>query len=291
MGEIISIQNLSMTYRSKIRQGFFNSELTEVNALTNINLKIKAGEIFGILGPNGAGKTTLIKCLTTLLIPTSGTALVNGYDIKNEEKQVRASIGAMLMGERGLYWKLTARENLLYFAQLYSIPKNLRVERVNDLIKLLELEAYADRPVESYSSGQRMKVAFAKAMVHDPPIIFLDEPTIAMDVHGARKLKEIVKSLPKLGKTVIYTTHIMTEAEELCDQLAIIDKGEIIACDTPSGIKKLSKGKKSIQIAGIIPDDIISILQRVDGIHEVVFSEESKKQSLLNIIVSDAKMT
>ncbi|MHA2250637.1 MAG: ATP-binding cassette domain-containing protein [Candidatus Kariarchaeaceae archaeon] len=291
MGTIVSVNDLSMTYRSKIRRGFFKSELKEVDALRKISLKIEEGTIFGLLGPNGAGKTTLIKCLTTLLIPSEGTAFVNGYDIRDQEKDVRASIGAMLMGERGLYWKLTARENLDYFAQLYSVPKELRKPRIDALIDQLELTDFVDRAVESYSSGQRMKVAFAKALVNDPPIIFLDEPTIAMDVHGARKLRSIVKSLPESGKTVIYTTHLMAEAAELCDEIAIIDKGEIIVCDTPEGIVKRSKGKKSIHVEGIISDVAIEKIRDLDGVKEAVVSGSETEKTKVNIIVKDTAQT
>ena len=287
MNNIISIYDLSMTYHTKIRRGLLKSESTRIDALKNINLNIEEGTIFGLLGPNGAGKTTLIKCLTTLLIPTQGTARINGYDIRKQEKQIRASIGAMLMGERGLYWKLTARENFEYFARLYSIPKDLRAARVEYVINLLELEDLVDRPVESYSSGQKMKAAFAKALIHDPPILFLDEPTIAMDVHGSRKLKKVVKSLPNEGKTVIYTTHIMKEAHELCDRLAIIDKGRIIADDTPKNLIKISDIDHVLSLSGSFNEGHKKKVEELSLVNTVGLIQESSGLSKLEIIVED----
>lgn len=286
MNSIISVKNLSMTYRSKVRFGLFKSKITEVHALKNINLNIEDGSIFGLLGPNGAGKTTLIKALTTLLIPTSGTAIVNGYDVLRQEKHVRASIGTMLMGERGLYWKLTGRENLDFFGRLYSIPKPKKEARIDQLIDLLNLSEYADRPVEGYSSGQRMRFAFAKALLNDAPILFLDEPTIAMDVHGARKIRRIVKSLQDEGKTVVYTSHIMSEIQELCDEVAIIDHGEIIACDTVEGITARSKSKRILEVGGVIPEILVEEIRELPSILSAVITVNNGK-SVLKLEVSD----
>ncbi len=212
MRHVIETEGIRKTYISK-GKGLFRREKREVEALRGIDLKVKKGEIFGLLGPNGAGKTTFIKILTTLLLPTSGKAWVNGYDVIKEERKVRASIGCMLMGERGLYWKLTGRENLDYFGALYYVPKKVRKQRIEYLIDLLDLGDFIDRTVETYSSGQKMIVSFAKALINDAPTLFLDEPTIAMDVHAARKLREVVKDLNRQGKTIIYTTHLMHEAD------------------------------------------------------------------------------
>ena len=255
-----------MTYETKIRKSLFGKpDLKTVEAIKGIDLDISEGVIFGILGPNGAGKSTLIKCLTTLLIPSAGSLKVNGYDVLVDDRDVRASIGCMLMGERGLYWKLTGRENLEFFGKLYSLPKDFLEERITYLIQLLELEDYAERTVESYSSGQRMKFAFAKALLNDAPVVFLDEPTVAMDVHGARKLRAIVKELPKQGKTVVYTSHIMSEIVELCDEVAIIDKGKIIARDTPENLTKLSKKDRALSISGVFSEVAIEELRSVVG--------------------------
>src|SRR5881409_605469 len=222
---IIKADKLSKTFISKERKKGQRKRKKEVIALKSVDLEVFDGEVFGLLGPNGAGKTTLIKILTTLLIPTSGTAWVNGYNISKEEDEVRASIGCMLMGDRGLYWKLTGRENLDYFGALYHVPKADRTKQIESLTDLLKLGDFIDRTVETYSSGQRMIVAFAKSLVNDAPIMFLDEPTVTMDVPTARELRKIVRDQNDAGKTILYTTHLMHEAEELCDRVAIIDHG------------------------------------------------------------------
>jgi len=266
-----------MTYETKIRKSLFGKpDLKTVEAIKGIDLDISEGMIFGVLGPNGAGKSTLIKCLTTLLIPSAGSLKVNGYDVIVDDRNVRASIGCMLMGERGLYWKLTGKENLEFFGKLYSLPKDFLEERIKYLIKLLELEDYAERTVESYSSGQKMKFAFAKALLNDAPVIFLDEPTVAMDVHGARKLRAIVKELPKHGKTVVYTSHIMSEIVELCDEVAIIDKGKIIARDTPENLTKLSKKDRALSISGVFSEVAIEKLRSKVGKVGVKDSEKTE---------------
>src|SRR5881409_2516542 len=163
---IIKADKLSKTFISKERKKGQRKRKKEVIALKSVDLEVFDGEVFGLLGPNGAGKTTLIKILTTLLLPTSGTAWVNGYSITKEEDQVRASIGCMLMGDRGLYWKLTGRENLDYFGALYHVPRPDRAKQSEHLIALLKLDDFIDRTVETYSSGQRMIVAFAKSLVN-----------------------------------------------------------------------------------------------------------------------------
>src|SRR2546425_2050445 len=211
---IIKAEGLSKTFISKERKKGQRKRKKEVVALKSVDLEVFDGEVFGLLGPNGAGKTTLIKILTTLLIPTSGTAWVNGYNISKEEDEVRASIGCMLMGDRGLYWKLTGRANLDYFGALYHVPKADRAKRIEELVALLKLGDFIDRTVETYSSGQRMIVAFAKSLVNDAPILFLDEPTVTMDVPTARELRRIAKDLNDRGKTMLYTTHLLHAAEE-----------------------------------------------------------------------------
>src|SRR3989304_1593253 len=209
---IIKVEGLSKTFISKERKKGEPKRKKEIHALKGVNLEVADGEVFGLLGPNGAGKTTLIKCLTTLLLPTGGTAWVNGYNITSQEDQVRASIGCMLMGDRGLYWKLTGRENLDYFGALYHVPKADRLKRIDFLIDLLRLGDFVDRTVETYSSGQRMIVAFAKALVNDAPILFLDEPTVTMDVPTARELRKIVKDMNEAGKRILSTPHPMRGA-------------------------------------------------------------------------------
>jgi len=282
MTPIIKIRDLSKTYHVKERSGLVGSKKRSIEALKGINLDIFPGEIFGLLGPNGAGKTTLIKCLTTLLLPTRGTAWVNGYQLDKDDDQVRASIGCMLMGERGLYWKLTGRENLDFFGALYHMLPQARQTRVAEIIQLLNLGDIIDRTVETYSSGQKMKLAFGKALIHRAPILVLDEPTNTLDVPSARELRAIVRDLNRQGHTVVYTTHIMAEAEELCDRVAIIDRGEIIALGTVAELKANLKQEGITRVEGVIPS---AAYQAVRGLAGVISAALTTKDGLGELIV------
>jgi ABC-2 type transport system ATP-binding protein len=248
----VRTEQLSKTYEVRARKGLFKSEKRLVEALKSITLEVNQGEVFGLLGPNGAGKTTLIKILTTLLLPTGGNAWINGYSVVQDENKVRASVGCMLMGDRGLYWKLTGRENLEYFGALYHLDPTARKKRSNQIIDLLKLEEIADRMVESYSSGQKMNLAFGKALVNDAPLLVLDEPTNTLDVPSASELRLIVRQLNQQGKTVIYTTHIMSEAETLCDRVAIIDRGELLAIGTVEALKTSLHREGVMHFEGVI---------------------------------------
>jgi ABC-2 type transport system ATP-binding protein len=269
---IVRIRDLYKTYISKERTGIFGARKRTIEALKGINLDIYPGEIFGLLGPNGAGKTTLIKCLTTLLLPTRGTIQVNGYDVVRDENRVRASVGCMLMGERGLYWKLTGRENLEFFGSLYHIPPEVRQRRIRELIELLDLGDIIDRTVETYSSGQKMKLAFAKALINQAPILVLDEPTNTLDVPSARELRGIVRDLNRQGHTVIYTTHQMAEAEELCDRVAIIDRGEIIALGTVEELKASLRQDGVIRVEGVIPPPAFAAVKGLEHVGEAALT-------------------
>ena len=285
---IIVTEKLTKIFESRER-GRGRKRKKTVEALKGVDLTIYDGELFGLLGPNGAGKTTLIKCLTTLLLPTSGTAWVNGYSIHKQEDMVRASIGCMLMGERGLYWKLTGRENLDFFGSLYHVPKPVRRERIEYLIELLNLDEFVDRTVETYSSGQKMILAFAKSLISDAPILFLDEPTVTMDVHAARELRKIVKDLNAQGKTIVYTTHLMQEADELCDRVAIIDRGEVIALGTPSELKGSIPHEDVVNIEGVIPAGVVDKVRTIGGVREAVVKGESEGRTKLGVLCSNSR--
>ncbi len=288
MASIIQIRNLSKTYIVKERKQWWGGPKREVHALKHINLDIEQGEIFGLLGPNGAGKTTLIRCLTTLLLPTTGTAIVNGYEIQNQENEVRASIGCMLMGERGLYWKLTGRENLEFFGALYHLSPQQRKQRGEEIIALLNLAEIIDRTVETYSSGQKMKLAFGKALIHNAPILILDEPTNTLDVHSARELRAVVKQLNRQGHTIVYTTHVMSEAEELCDRVAIIDRGEIIALGTVNELKAQIAKEGVTTIEGVIPEAAYQASRQIEGVREVaITSADGAGTRAKLVVVSD----
>jgi len=208
-----------------------------LTAVDGVSLQIQRGEVFGLLGPNGAGKSTTIRMLCTLLEPTSGSARVNGFDVVRQGEKVRASLGTVLAGERSIYWKLSARENLEYFAALYHIPPAIARQRVDELLERLELVGRANDLVEKYSTGMKQRVAIGKALLARPPVILLDEPTLGLDPQAARRVRELVGELKAEGHTILLTTHYMEEADQLSDRIGIIDQGKIIALDTPEALK------------------------------------------------------
>ncbi len=243
---IVEVHNLRKTYRrSKVKEGIptwrkwlpSGKTVDEFVAVDQVSFAIQAGEIFGLLGPNGAGKTTTIKMLCTLLEPTAGSATVCGYDVVRQANQVRQQLGAVLTGERSIYWKLSGRENLAYFAALYHIPPALAKPRIDELLARFDLTKRADELVEKYSSGMKQRIAIAKALLARPAVILLDEPTIGLDPQAARNLRELILELKADGHTILLTTHYMEEADQLSDRIGIIDGGKIIALDTPTALK------------------------------------------------------
>lgn len=281
MDPIIEVRDLTKDYQVRERQGLFRSSRRTIHALKGVTLSIQPGEFFGLLGPNGAGKTTLIKCMTTLMLPTGGTVKVKGYDVEREEAKVRASIGCMLMGERGLYNKLTGRENLDYFASLYFLPRSERRQRINAVIDRLKLHDFADRPIESYSSGQRMKLSFAKTLINDAPILVFDEPSNTLDVHSAREMQAIVKELNAEGRTIIYTTHLMAEAEMLCDRVAIIDHGQAIALGTLDELKSKIPQEGVVRVRGVFGNEVLSMLQKSSMVDKATITTSNGSQELV----------
>jgi len=217
-------------------------------AVNAIDLRVERGEIFGVLGPNGAGKTTTLRMLATLLEPTSGDVKVLGLDVKTHPREIRANLGAMLSGERSLYWKLTARENLEYFAALYHVPPKETKPRIDAALVAVKLADRADDYVERYSTGMRQRLALARALLPDPPLVILDEPTVGLDPQAARDLRDRVRELKRQGRTVLLTTHYMEEADQLCDRIAIIDHGEIVALDTPAALKRRIRAEEVVTL-------------------------------------------
>ncbi|HWL23794.1 MAG TPA: ATP-binding cassette domain-containing protein [Ureibacillus sp.] len=233
---IIQVHEIKRSY--EIKTGTWKKEKKHVEAVKGISFDVKEGEIFGLLGPNGAGKTTMIKMLTTMLIPTSGSIQVLGFDPAHQHKALRPHINFILGGERNLYWRLSAYDNLAYFADLYKIPRSVQNERIPQLLKLVELEQAADRRVETFSKGMKQRLQIARGLLNNPKILFLDEPSIGLDPVSARKLRDILKDLNEQGTTIVLTTHYMYEADELCDRIAFINHGELIAIDTPQNLKQ-----------------------------------------------------
>lgn len=211
-------------------------------AVNHVNLQIEKGELFGLLGPNGAGKTTFIHMLCTILPPTEGTAKVAGFDIQQNSDSVRAAIGIVFQ-DPSVDNRLTGRENLDFHGRVYGMEKTQREKRIDEVLKLVELEKRANALVDTYSSGMRRRLEIARGLMHHPKIMFLDEPTLGLDPQTRRKIWEYVQMLNKQeGVTVLLTTHYMDEAEYLCDRVGIIDYGKIIALDEPEKLKDQLEG-------------------------------------------------
>ncbi|WP_455284600.1 ABC transporter ATP-binding protein [[Eubacterium] cellulosolvens] len=200
-------------------------------AVDRVSFTVGNGEVFGLLGPNGAGKTTTMRLLSTVLKPTSGTAWVAGHDLLQEAQKVRASIG-VLPEDTGLYDRLTPREHLLYYGRLHGMPEDKLARRSDELLDIMELTDRANAKVGDFSKGMKQKVALLRAFIHDPPVMLLDEPTAGLDVMSARSIHGFVERFRREGKTIMISTHNMTEAQKICDRIAIIDHARIIAIGT-----------------------------------------------------------
>ena len=289
MAPAVEVTNLSRVFSGK----------KETVALDKVDLRVEEGELFGLLGPNGAGKTTLIKILSTLLLPTSGTAKVLGLDVDRDANRIRPRINMVSGGEISGYGLLTVRENLWMFTQFYGIPGRAAKERIDELLKTFNLEDKADAKVRTISTGQRQKMNVIRGFVTDPDLIFLDEPTLGLDVTTSRIIRDYVRSWVRgeRGRTILLTTHYMKEAEELCDRVAIIDQGRILACDTPANLKRTvgPSSTFSIETTAFDPSSITAVrgvggmsVDAVNG-HQVlrlVLEDESAISDVISQIVS-----
>jgi ABC-2 type transport system ATP-binding protein len=224
---------------------------TKFVALNEVNLAIEAGELFGLLGPNGAGKTTLIKILTTLLAPTTGSAQVDGFDVVAQAQEVRKRINMVSGGESCGYGLLTVRENLWLFSQLYGVPYREARQRTDAMLAAVGLTDRADTKISHLSTGLRQKMNFCRGFITDPKVLFLDEPTLGLDVNAARNIRQFLRGWMKerRARTLLLTTHYMMEADELCDRVAIIDGGKVLACDTPAALKRRLQRYSVFQLA------------------------------------------
>jgi ABC-2 type transport system ATP-binding protein len=247
-GKAIVAEHLCKVFN--VTKGMVRRTRSQVVAVKDVSFEVDYGELFGVVGPNGAGKTTTIKMLTTMLLPTSGNASVLGYDCAKDVTKVRERIGIVLGGERGLYTRVSAVDNLNYFADLYGVPRNIRDKRVKDLLDFMGLSERAHNRVETYSKGMKQRLLLARGLINDPDIIFLDEPTVGLDPEIALETRRMVKELVAKGKTILLTTHYMFEADELCKRVAVIRNGEIVALDTPSGLKKYVMDTSVVEIEG-----------------------------------------
>ncbi len=276
----IEFDHVSRTYRT--RRGVFRRRSSEVAALRDVSFSVEAGELFGLLGPNGAGKTTSIKILTTLLLPSSGRARVLGHDPASEPAKVRPLIGYVFGGDRGLYDRLSARDNLSYFADVYRVPIREKARRIEELLEVVGLRGRERERVETFSRGMRQRLHIARGLLHDPPVLFLDEPTIGLDPVGARELRETVSALRDSGKTILLTTHYMYEADELCGRVAVITGGRIVAEGTPASLKAGIADRTTIEVqAKGLDDGVLERIRELPGVTSVVVEEGEDSQTLL----------
>jgi ABC-2 type transport system ATP-binding protein len=280
MSTVVEVIELRRTYRTTT--GMFRRRTVEVEAVRGISFGVGAGELFGLLGPNGAGKTTTIKMLITLLIPTSGEARVLGRDVVKDARWVRERIGYVFGGERGLYERLSGLDNLRYFAELYGVDPRTQKRRIQELLDLVGLAGRESERVEGYSRGMRQRLHIARGLLHDPAVLFLDEPTLGVDPVGARELRATIAALAAAGKTVLLTTHYMFEADSLCDHIAVIAKGQIVAEGTPRDLKAgVAQGTVvEVEVYGV-EESTVERVRTLDGVSAVAIESRDQKQVLV----------
>lgn len=271
-GMAVETHDLRRTFTA--RKGFLFNEIVRTEALKGVDLQVPRGEIFGLLGPNGAGKTTLVKILSTLLLPSSGTARVLGLDVVEDSTKLRPRIGLVLGGERGVYTRVSARENLRYFADLYGLPVAGRSARIQEVLDRVGLTESADRRVEEYSRGMKQKLHIARGILHSPEMLFLDEPTIGLDPKSARETRKLIRSLVADGVTIFLTTHYMFEAEELCAKVSVLSRGRIVAKDTIAGLRRLVGGDRTLEVEGYgFEDAEVARLRALPGVSKLIAEE------------------
>jgi ABC-2 type transport system ATP-binding protein len=287
---VIEALDLYRTYRTST--GIFRRRSLAVEAVRGVSFEVGEGELFGLLGPNGAGKTTTIKMLITLLLPTAGSARVLGLDVVHDAREVRKRIGYVFGGDRGLYERLPALDNLRYFAELYSVPPREQKRRIAELLDLVGLTGREKERVEGYSRGMRQRLHIARGLLHDPAVVFLDEPTIGVDPVGARDLRATIASLTEAGKTVLLTTHYMFEADQLCDRIAVIARGKIVAEGTPQELKnRVEEGRVvEIEVYGV-PDETVARVRGLRGVVAVAVEEREHAQLLVVQTEAGAELT
>jgi ABC-2 type transport system ATP-binding protein len=287
---VVEAQDLHRTYRT--HTGTLRRRVKEIEAVRGVSFEIEKGELFGLLGPNGAGKTTTIKMLITLLIPTSGSARVLGHDVVKDAREVRKRIGYVFGGERGVYERLSGYDNLRYFAELYGVPAKIQKARIEELLELVGLKGREHERAEGYSRGMKQRLHVARGLLHDPEVLFLDEPTIGLDPVGARELRATIASLTDAGKTILLTTHYMFEADALCDRIAVISQGKIVATGTPGQLKsRVESGSVTeVEVYGV-PEETVERLRKLEGVLAVWVEERDQAQVLSVQTRADIQLT
>jgi ABC-2 type transport system ATP-binding protein len=293
MDAAIRTEQLTRVYRKPKKRWFRKpdpNQPAEFVALAGVDLEVRPGELFGLLGPNGAGKTTLIKILTTLLAPSSGRAFVAGRDVVTEADAIRPLINMVSGGESSGYGILTVRENLWLFARIYGVANKVVRERIDHMLGVVGLADKADSRVTHLSTGQRQKMNFCRGFITDPRILFLDEPTLGLDVTAARAIRAYLREwmAERPERTLLLTTHYMAEADELCDRLAIIDKGRVLACDTPANLKRKVQEHPLFHLTLAPGSDGLAAVRAVPGVHSVNRTETPEAVELKVSLHEDA---
>lgn len=261
MPDAIRTENLSREYRGRGQP--------IVLALSTFDLSIREGEVVGLLGPNGAGKTTIVKVLSTILLPTSGKAFVLGHDVVREPQEVRARIGIVLGGDRGLYDRLTASENLLHWGAMYGLSSRLAAARADELLTRVGLEDRASQRVETFSRGMKQRLHLARGLVGDPEVAFLDEPTAGLDPIAAHEFRGLLSHMRRDGRTILLATHDMAEAESLCDRVALVDRGRLLAFESPRRLASWISDYERVELLEP-PAALLEEIARVEGVRDPV---------------------
>jgi ABC-2 type transport system ATP-binding protein len=287
----IKTENVSRVYKVRKHKNSKGEKQKTLTALDGINLEVYQGELFGLLGPNGAGKTTLIKILTTLLAPSGGTCYVDGFDVVKQANEVRRRINMVSGGETSGYGILTVKENLWMFSQFYGVAWKDAGRQIDEMLRVVEMEDKANARVSGLSTGQRQRMNFCRGFITDPHVVFLDEPTLGLDINAARIVRKFTRQWMEAhpGRTVLLTTHYMAEADELCDRIAIIDHGVVRACDTPANLKRLLQKNPVFEVkaSGITGRDL-ETLGRAPGVVRVMGeADESGSAYTLKFILRD----
>jgi len=283
----IEVQSLTKRFERKE-----DGKKTSFAAVDSVDLAVKEGELFGLLGPNGAGKTTLIKILCTLILPDGGSASINGHDVVKEADDVRASIG-WLHGETGgraLYWRLSAKDNLRFYASLQNVSSDVAEKRIEALLDFFDMTKDANTLVKDFSTGMKVKVMLARTLLPNPPVLLMDEPTVGLDAATAVETRKLLKALSTdLGRTILFTSHNMFEVERLCERIAIMNSGKIVAVDTPLRLSEITKEIRAVEvkISEVADPRILSLFQGLEGVQRVVKTEIGEDYSLIQVQVQD----
>jgi ABC-2 type transport system ATP-binding protein len=267
------------------------AKAARIVAVDHVSFAVEEGEFFGLLGPNGAGKTTLIKMLCTLIIPDEGTAKVAGYDILKQPDGVKESIG-WLHGETGgraLYWRLSARDNLMFYAYLQNISSDVAKKRIDALLEFFDLSKDADRLVKDFSTGMKVRVMLARTLLPNAPVLLMDEPTVGLDATGAIETRNLLRSLCKeLGKTIVFTTHNIVEAERLCDRIAVMNRGKIVAVDTPLKLSERMKRFRGVEVkVSGSQEEAVKVLEGVEGVKRIVKVRPEEDHTVIQLEVKN----